>query len=145
MPFWYVKGCVGWLNLWGNYGRWAENISARDLSIVAEWVKLFITRNGEWMSGASNLFLPGEPGRSLKRGRGPEKHVILLCWPCIVNCVSITNSMHCLSLVFWINTPLHVSGVSTAHHHEVECIYVANGTVDCQRAHPGPLTVNLDV
>jgi hypothetical protein len=25
-------------------------------------------------------------------------------------------------------TPLHVSGTSAAHHQEVECIYVANGT-----------------
>jgi hypothetical protein len=40
----------------------------------------------------------------------------------------ITNWMHCLSLVYWIVTPLHVLGVSTAHHQEVECIYVANGT-----------------
>jgi hypothetical protein len=39
----------------------------------------------------------------------------------------ITNSMHCLSLVYWIITPLHVSGISTAHHQEVKCIYVANG------------------
>jgi hypothetical protein len=32
------------------------------------------------------------------------------------------------SLSLLITTPLHVSGVSTAHHLEVECIYVANGT-----------------
>jgi hypothetical protein len=40
----------------------------------------------------------------------------------------ITNSIDCLSLVYWIITPLQVSGVSAAHHQEVECIYVANGT-----------------
>jgi hypothetical protein len=36
--------------------------------------------------------------------------------------------MHCLSSVCWVITPLHVSGVSAAHHQAVECIYVANGT-----------------
>jgi hypothetical protein len=41
----------------------------------------------------------------------------------------ITNSMHCLSLVYWIITPLHVSDVSTAHHQEGECTYVENGTL----------------
>jgi hypothetical protein len=35
--------------------------------------------------------------------------------------------MHCLSAVYWVITPLHISGVSAAHHQEVECIYVANG------------------
>jgi hypothetical protein len=45
--------------------------------------------------------------------------------------------MHCLSSVYCVITPLHVSGVSAAHHQEVECIYVANGTVDCQQARPG--------
>jgi hypothetical protein len=39
-----------------------------------------------------------------------------------------TNTMHCLSSVYSVITPLHVSGVSAAHHQEVECIYVANGT-----------------
>jgi hypothetical protein len=36
--------------------------------------------------------------------------------------------MHCLSSVYWAITPLHVSGLSAAHHQEIECIYVANGT-----------------
>jgi hypothetical protein len=36
--------------------------------------------------------------------------------------------MHCLSTVYCVITPLHVSGVSAVHHQEVECIYVANGT-----------------
>jgi hypothetical protein len=39
----------------------------------------------------------------------------------------ITNSMHCLSSVYWVITPLHVLGISAAHHQEVGCIYVANG------------------
>jgi hypothetical protein len=40
----------------------------------------------------------------------------------------ITNTMHHLSSVYWVITPLHVSGVSAAQHQEVECTYVANGT-----------------
>jgi hypothetical protein len=40
----------------------------------------------------------------------------------------ITNTMHCLSSVYWVFIPLHVSDVSAALHQEVECIYVENGT-----------------
>jgi hypothetical protein len=40
----------------------------------------------------------------------------------------ITNTMHCLSSVYWVITPLYVSGASAAHHQEAECIYVVNGT-----------------
>jgi hypothetical protein len=36
--------------------------------------------------------------------------------------------MHCLPSVYLVTTPLHVSGVSAAHHQEVECIHVAKGT-----------------
>jgi hypothetical protein len=36
----------------------------------------------------------------------------------------ITNSTHSLSLVYWITTPLHVSGVSAAHHQETEYAYI---------------------
>jgi hypothetical protein len=32
--------------------------------------------------------------------------------------------MHCLSSVYVVITPLHVLGVSAAHHQEVDCIYV---------------------
>jgi hypothetical protein len=49
----------------------------------------------------------------------------------------ITISMHCLCFVYWINTPLLVSDVSTAHHQEVECVY--------GEFHPSLLTVNLEV
>jgi hypothetical protein len=38
----------------------------------------------------------------------------------------INKSIHCLPSVYWVITPLHVSGVSAAHHQEVEWIYVAN-------------------
>jgi hypothetical protein len=46
--------------------------------------------------------------------------------------------MHCLSLVYWITTPAHVLGVSTAHHQEVECIYMANGTFTAKLTVSGP-------
>jgi hypothetical protein len=50
--------------------------------------------------------------------------------------------MHCLSSVYWVITPLHVSGVSAAHYQEVEYIYVyicgkwylLYFWADCQRA-----------
>jgi hypothetical protein len=32
---------------------------------------------------------------------------------------TVTNTTHCLSAVHWVITPLHVSGVSAAHHQEV--------------------------
>jgi hypothetical protein len=38
--------------------------------------------------------------------------------------------MHCITSVYRVITPLQVSGVSAAHHQEVECtrVYVTNGT-----------------
>jgi hypothetical protein len=64
----------------------------------------------------------------------------ILCWvdrASWIMCI-ITNSMHCLSLVYWINTPLHVRGVSTALHQEVECVHAKwYFWVDCQWARVG--------
>jgi hypothetical protein len=34
-----------------------------------------------------------------------------------------TNLMHYLSSVYFVNQPLHVSGILVAHHQEVYCIY----------------------
>ena len=39
-----------------------------------------------------------------------------------------TNSMHYLSSVYFADQPLHVSGISVAHHQEVYCIYTTVGT-----------------
>ena len=36
-------------------------------------------------------------------------------------CVTKTNLMNCISSVYFINQPLHVSGISVAHHQEVYC------------------------
>jgi hypothetical protein len=36
--------------------------------------------------------------------------------------------MHCLSSVYLVNTPVHISGVSAAYYQEIECITVANDT-----------------
>jgi hypothetical protein len=38
-------------------------------------------------------------------------------------CVMKTNLMHYLSSVYFFNQPLHVSGISVAHHQEVYCMY----------------------
>jgi hypothetical protein len=35
--------------------------------------------------------------------------------------------MHCTSSVYCVITPIHVSGVSAAHHQEEEYVYVASG------------------
>jgi len=32
-----------------------------------------------------------------------------------------TNLMHCLSSVYYVNQPLHVSGIFVAYHQEVYC------------------------
>ena len=46
-----------------------------------------------------------------------------------------TNLMHYLSSVCFVNQPLHVSGISVAHHQEVYCIYTTTGAccalIDC--------------
>ena len=36
-----------------------------------------------------------------------------------------TNLMHCLSSVYLVNQPLHVSGISVAHHQQVT-LYIYN-------------------
>jgi hypothetical protein len=43
-------------------------------------------------------------------------------------CVIKTNLMQYLSSVYFVNQPLHVSGISVAHHQEVYCIYTTIGT-----------------
>ena len=35
-----------------------------------------------------------------------------------------TNLMHCLSSVYFVSQPLHISGMFVAHHQEVYCIYI---------------------
>jgi hypothetical protein len=60
----------------------------------------------------------------------------MLGWPCIWT-VWISITMHCLSSVYWVITPMHDSGASAAHHQEVECICVANST-----CYVSDLTVN---
>jgi len=39
-------------------------------------------------------------------------------------CVIKTNLMHYLSLVYFVNQPLHISGISVGHHQEVYYIYI---------------------
>jgi hypothetical protein len=51
--------------------------------------------------------------------------------------------MHSLSSVYCA-----ITGVSAAHHQEIECIYVANGTYTSELADlawPGPLTVSSEL
>jgi len=36
--------------------------------------------------------------------------------------------MHSLSSVYFVNQPLHVSGIFVAHYQEVYCIYTTIGT-----------------
>ena len=43
-------------------------------------------------------------------------------------CVIKTNLMHYLPSLYFVNKPLHVSGILVAHHQEVYCIYTAIGT-----------------
>jgi len=41
-------------------------------------------------------------------------------------CVIKTNLLHYLSSVYFVNQPLHVSGIFVAHHQEVCYIYIYN-------------------
>jgi hypothetical protein len=48
----------------------------------------------------------------------------MFCWPCIlISFVMKTNQMHYLSLIYFANQPLHVSGMYTAHHQAVFTVY----------------------
>jgi hypothetical protein len=64
--------------------------------------------------------------RRLRPGLNPQSWVPegILCYVDRASWIIwiITNSMHYLSSIYWIITPLHISGVSTAHHQEVECM-----------------------
>jgi hypothetical protein len=50
-------------------------------------------------------------------------------------CLIKINLMHYLSSVYFVNQPLHVSGISLAHHQKVCCIYTTIGTVCCPVGH----------
>jgi hypothetical protein len=64
-------------------------------------------------------------------------HVLQLYLFGITKC-SETNLMHYLSSVYWVTTPLHVSGLLLAHHQEVAIsIYVTTGTC-CGIPPPSP-------
>jgi hypothetical protein len=42
--------------------------------------------------------------------------------------VTKTNVMHYLSSVYFVNQPLHVSGMFVAHHQEAYSLYTTTGT-----------------
>jgi hypothetical protein len=50
----------------------------------------------------------------------------MLCWHCIsIYACNQTNLMHCLSSVYSVTTPLHVSGLLVANHQEVT-VYICD-------------------
>jgi hypothetical protein len=54
-----------------------------------------------------------------------EETGFMFCWPCgWIFFVMKTNQLHCLSLVYFVTQPLHVSGMFIAHHQEVFTIYI---------------------
>jgi hypothetical protein len=56
----------------------------------------------------------------LSRNVDKELPNFMICWPCISKyACNETNLMHYLSSVYWVTTPLHVSGLLVAHHQEV--------------------------
>jgi hypothetical protein len=55
--------------------------------------------------------------------------LFMFCWPYIsIHPCNETNLMHYLSSVYFVNQPLHVSGIFVANHQEVYCIYTTIGT-----------------
>jgi len=46
----------------------------------------------------------------------------------VILCVIKANLMHYLHTVYFINQPLHFSGILVAYHQEVYCIYTTIGT-----------------
>jgi hypothetical protein len=55
-----------------------------------------------------------------KPWRRIDHYNLVFCWPCIaIYACNETNLMHCLSSVYSVTTPLHVSGLLVAHHQEV--------------------------
>jgi hypothetical protein len=96
----------------------------------------------------------------------PVMHMSCACFKqrilCLVDraswiiCVQLTNTTHCLSSLYWVNTPGHVSVLFVAHQQEVECICLAHGTCFTSKTsvggpwwkgtfHPGPPTNKLKV
>jgi hypothetical protein len=61
----------------------------------------------------------------------------MFCWPCSISiqeAFNEANLMHCLSSVYSVTTPLHVSGLLVAHHQEVTMyIYMFFVLVDCRQ------------
>jgi hypothetical protein len=64
----------------------------------------------------------------------------MFCWSCLSKCAcNETNPMRYLSSLYWVTTPLHVSGLLVAHHQEIAMYicdnwYVLYVLVDCRRA-----------
>ena len=52
-------------------------------------------------------------------------------------CAIKTNLVHYLPSVYFVNQPLHVSGIFVVHHQEVYCVYIYGKTVPLQ-ARSGP-------
>ena len=55
-----------------------------------------------------------------------EMYFFMFCWPRILILVHPCNENQpdaLLSTVYFVNQPLHVSGIFVAHHQEVYCIY----------------------
>jgi hypothetical protein len=67
--------------------------------------------------------------------------------PRIIAC-NETNLMHCLSSVYSVTAPLHVSGLLVVHHQEVTMYicgnwYVLYGLVNCRLAYPNQASRQL--
>jgi len=73
-------------------------------------------------------------------GMGTDTGTKNLAFPCTMRHgttqsgirVMKTNLMHCLSSVYFVNQPLHVSSIFVARHQEVYCIYTTFGPADRQ-------------
>ena len=78
-----------------------------------------LSRRVRELSPRTGVRFSGRPARSKSLNR--LRSSFMFCWPCISIHIYVTNSnfMHYLSSVYFVNQPLHVSGIFVAHHQEV--------------------------
>ena len=75
---------------------------------------------GNFILKMEALFPVETPGMSYRTTWSHKTHRLL---PPVMK----TKLMKCLSTVYFASQPLHVSGISVAHHQEVYCVYTATG------------------
>jgi hypothetical protein len=106
---------INWIK---RVSRWFQHIEIIDLSTpkLNYWVTYVTLEQNEVWSGSCCV-------RVWRKWKNLAN--FMFSWPCIwILFVIKTKQMHCLSSIYFVNQPLHVSGTFTAHHQEVLTVYI---------------------